>query len=148
MELNIRQARKNDLKNIITLLENNNLPTADITSSSIQLFVGTYNNETVGVIGIEIYETKGLLRSLAVRDGFKKLRVGTKLVDALFNNDCMNNVVDVYLLTETAPNYFTKFNFKKVERSRVPDIIMQTNEFKELCPASATVMHKGLWTGD
>ncbi len=144
MNIKIRQADKSDLADIIKLLETNNLPSVDIPNSSIQLFIGSYNNETIGVVGIEIYEETGLLRSLAVHDSFKKLRVGTKLINKLFDHIKLNNIKDVYLLTETAEDYFTKFDFFKVERSNTPDIIMETDEYKDICPNSAVVMHKTL----
>lgn len=144
MDINIRKAKKSDLADIIKLLKNNNLPTVDIPDSSIQLYIGSYNDETIGIIGIEIYEKIGLLRSLAVQDSFKKLNVGTKLINKLFDQKKQNNIKDVYLLTETAEDYFTKFNFDKVDRSNIPDIIMETSEYKDICPNSAVVMHKNL----
>lgn len=144
MDIDITPINNSDLADVIKLLNNNNLPTIDIANSSIHLFVGKYNNEIVGVIGIEIYKTTGLLRSLAVEDSFKKLKIGTKLIRKIFNHSLSNNIADVYLLTETAPDYFKKFSFDEVDRSSVPDIIMQTQEFKEICPDTAIVMHKNL----
>ncbi len=144
MKITIRQAIESDMVDIISILKKNNLPTIDIPNSAIQLFIGRYNNETIGVIGIEIYESAGLLRSLAVHDSFKKLKVGTKLIEKLFDHITESNIVDIYLLTETAEDYFTKFNFDKVDRSNVPEIIMETREFKEICPDTAVLMHKKL----
>ncbi len=144
MDINIRQADKADLADIIKLLDNNNLPTIDIPNSSIQLFIGSYNCSTIGVIGIEIYEKTGLLRSLAVQESFNKLKVGTKLINKLFDHIKLNNIRDVYLLTESAEDYFTRFEFEKVDRSIVPGVIMETREYKDICPNSAVVMHKNL----
>jgi len=144
MKIDYRPASDSDLSDIVKLLQNNDLPITDITNSDIQLFVGTYNNVLVGVIGIEIYSSTGLLRSLAVDDSFKKLNIGTTLINRLFNNSKLRNIKDVYLLTETAEKYFEKFNFQSIDRSNVPDIIMETQEFKEICPVSATVMHRNI----
>ena len=145
MNLNIRKATDADLADIIRLLNTNKLPTQDISNSSIQLFTARYNDKTIGVIGIEIYDKTGLLRSLAVQDSFKKLKVGTKLINKLFDQIKQNNIKDVYLLTETAEDYFTRFNFDIVDRSNVPDIIMKTSEYKDICSDSAVVMHKNIF---
>ena len=142
MNLKIRPFKKTDLVTITNLLDHNNLPTKDILNHSIQLFVGELNKEVVGVIGIENYETAGLLRSLAVVDRFKKLKIGELLINQIFEYALLHKINNIYLLTETAHKYFEKFSFKKLDRLQVPLIITQTLEFKELCPESAVVMHK------
>jgi amino-acid N-acetyltransferase len=46
----------------------------------------------------------------------------------------------LYLLTTTAERYFPSFGFVKTTRESVPDEIKTSVEFREACPASATVM--------
>ena len=46
----------------------------------------------------------------------------------------------LYLLTTTAERYFPSFGFVTPSRERVPDEVKQSVEFREACPASATVM--------
>ena len=46
----------------------------------------------------------------------------------------------LFLLTTTAERYFPSFGFHEVARDAVPDDIKATAEFREACPASATVM--------
>jgi len=50
----------------------------------------------------------------------------------------------LYLLTTTAEEYFPSFGFEKVERSSVPAELNDSAELKGACPASATVMRRGL----
>ncbi len=142
--INIRPATNSDIKKIIKLLHDNGLPTIDIGISQVNFFIGEYQKQLVGVIGIEKYESKGLLRSLVVESSYTKLEIGKTLINQLFKYSKLNNIKDVYLLTETARMYFEKFRFEEIERTRVPEIIMKTSEFNDICPKSAVVMHKKL----
>lgn len=146
MNIEFKTATNSELEEILRILKINNLPTLDIVSSSVILYTGKLNGVIVGVIGIEKYQSIALLRSLGVDDGFKKLKIGSSLVVNLFNHSNMDEITDIYLLTETAEGFFRKFDFQQIERSRVPEIIMNTSEFREICPTSATVMYKNIKT--
>lgn len=51
---------------------------------------------------------------------------------------------DVYLLTNTAENYFPKFGFVCVGRDSVAPEVRSSVEFQTACPASAVAMRKRL----
>lgn len=144
MILKIQPATENDLKEIKSLLTVNQLPTEDINEKSVQLFISIFNNELIGTIGIEKYNQIGLLRSLAVKDEYRNQKVGEKLVNFLFDYCKGEQIRELYLLTTTAEKYFERIGFQKIDRNNVPEIIMQTREFKDICPVSAVVMHKKL----
>lgn len=145
MDLVIKPARKEDLDLIVKLLSDNDLPTVDVGESSVELFVGLINGEIVSTIGLERFTNIGLLRSLAVRDGYKNRKIGDKLVSQLFDVCVENRIKDLYLLTTTAEEYFIKYGFRKVDRTDVPELIKQTKEFKDICPLSAVVMYRMLF---
>jgi amino-acid N-acetyltransferase len=50
----------------------------------------------------------------------------------------------IYLLTETAAEYFSKKGYSKVAREQVPDAIRQSSQFSSVCPATAVVLKKQL----
>jgi N-acetylglutamate synthase-like GNAT family acetyltransferase len=50
----------------------------------------------------------------------------------------------LYLLTETAKDFFLKRGYHVVPRAAAPTALQTTAEFKSLCPASAICMHKEL----
>ena len=50
----------------------------------------------------------------------------------------------LYLLTTTAQDWFPRFGFERVDRSSTPPEIAGSDEFAELCPASAVVMRLDL----
>ena len=49
-------------------------------------------------------------------------------------------VTNLYLLTNSAENYFKVLGFSPVLRSNVPLAIQNAAQFSSLCPDSATVM--------
>jgi amino-acid N-acetyltransferase len=57
-------------------------------------------------------------------------------------------ITHVYLLTETAANFFPKFGFRQVDRSQVPPAVQTSIEFTTLCPASALAMELRLEQAD
>ena len=57
-------------------------------------------------------------------------------------------ITHVYLLTETAANFFPRFGFRPVDRSQVPPAVQNSIEFTSLCPASALAMELRLDKAD
>ena len=136
----IQEANGEHLPAIINLLQANKLPVQDITISQQKFWVATDGNTIVGAIGIEQYGEYALLRSMATNAAYRNHGIATQLVQALFNFARKQNLTTVYLLTETAENYFAKKGFIKINREDVPEMIKQTKEFSHLCPSTATVM--------
>src|SRR2546430_1175280 len=50
----------------------------------------------------------------------------------------------VYLLTETAGQFFPKFGFTQITRAQVEPVVLHSPEFTTACPKSALVMVKQL----
>jgi amino-acid N-acetyltransferase len=140
----IERSVKSDLINVKTLLLENDLPIDDIDDEGIQLFVARIGDIIVGVIGLENYNTIGLLRSLAVKELYKNQKIGEKLITYLVQISKLLGIQDLYLLTTTADKYFKKFNFERMVREYVPDSIKNTKEFADICPVSAVIMKKEL----
>jgi amino-acid N-acetyltransferase len=62
----------------------------------------------------------------------------------MINRAHEEGVEQVYLLTETAVNYFEKIGFSSVTREEVDERIKKTREFSVLCPDSAVTMIRHL----
>ncbi len=129
------------LEKLQQFLKSNKLPAADIKLEG-SLFFGYHNaaGKLVGSGGLEFYGTTALLRSIAVDEKLRGQSFGKKIVDDLTVKAKSLKIKDLYLLTETAHNYFLKKGFQDVPREMVPDVIKQTTEFSQVCPASAVVM--------
>jgi N-acetylglutamate synthase-like GNAT family acetyltransferase len=70
--------------------------------------------------------------------------VGQALVRALLVHATSRGIRELYLLTTTAEEFFRWFGFERIAREAVPEPVRASVEFRESCPASATVMRARL----
>lgn len=149
--------QKPPLEQVRQLLDENQLPTEDLENLNMEHFFWCGENDTVkAVIGLEIVgadrnaskdekdEKVGLLRSLAVNSSVRGLGCGSALVKRLEEHAHAMGVEHLYLLTDTAEDYFIKKGYTQIQRESASDAIKRTKEFSGLCPASAAVMRKSL----
>ncbi|HEU5289527.1 MAG TPA: arsenic resistance N-acetyltransferase ArsN2 [Cyclobacteriaceae bacterium] len=131
----------NSLDEIITILKNNNLPYQDIKLEN-NLFV-SYRNEhgkVIGSGGLEFYSAYALLRSVAVDETQRGKSLGKEIVSDLIDRAKNKSIKEIYLLTETAHNFFLKNGFTDVAREDIPTEVKASSEFTSVCPVSATCM--------
>jgi amino-acid N-acetyltransferase len=131
-------------ESVVAMLEAEKLPVGDLPAGLDNFVVALENNEVIGAAGLETYGNHGLLRSLAVKPAFRSRGVAGKLLKEIENNALNKGLTAVYLLTETAPDYFGKKNYKQVSRAEVPAEVQQSSEFSYACPQSAIVMKRTL----
>jgi amino-acid N-acetyltransferase len=96
----------------------------------------------VGVIGIEVYENSGFLRSLVVSETERGKSIGSELVRYIEAWAKGRDVQQLYLLTVTATDYFTKLGYQVIPREQAPISVQNTTQFKGLCPGSAAFLTK------
>jgi amino-acid N-acetyltransferase len=121
------------------------LPTADLESRHFDHFLGWGSAENPqGVIGLELFGSVALLRSLAVVAEARGTGIGKALVAAAEEYGQGKNVQDLYLLTTTAAEFFDRLGYVLADRDTAPESIRATREFSGLCPSSATFMVKRL----
>jgi amino-acid N-acetyltransferase len=89
-----------------------------------------------------VYADGALLRSVAVAPGLQRKGIGHQLTEAALQLAQHLRVPAVYLLTNTAANFFPKFGFECIARADVPATVQQSIEFTSACCASAVVMRK------
>ncbi|HVS94126.1 MAG TPA: arsenic resistance N-acetyltransferase ArsN2 [Mucilaginibacter sp.] len=126
------------------ILEAEKLPVSDLPQNLEDFSVAIENNETLGVAGLEIYGNYALLRSLAVKARFRGRGIAGRLLEQIEALALSKGVDIIYLLTETAPEYFEKQGFVQISRADVPAEIQKSSEFSYVCPQSAAVMKKTL----
>ncbi|WP_135365484.1 arsenic resistance N-acetyltransferase ArsN2 [Halosimplex halophilum] len=120
------------------------LPTEDLGRDAVDCYVARASGERVGVGGLERHGRDGLLRSVAVEPEHRGAGYGAAIVDGLEREASDAGVDRLFLLTTTASDFFAGLGYESVEREDVPAAIRATEQFAELCPASATVMRKSL----
>lgn len=136
------EVKNNDqLLPIIDLLKKNKLPWKDISLKD-NLFVRYYNDsaDLIGSGGLEFYAHYSLLRSIAIDEKERGKSLGKQIVQDLIVRAKSRSVSKVYLLTETAHDFFIKSGFKDVGRDQVPVEVQASSEFTSVCPVSAACM--------
>jgi amino-acid N-acetyltransferase len=129
-------------ESIVAMLEAEKLPVSDLPATLENFLVALQNDEVIGVAGLEIYGDDGLLRSLAVSPARRGHGIAGKLLDEIETLAHSKGLHEIYLLTETAPDYFTRKDYKKITRGDAPAEVQQSSEFSHVCPQSAIVMKK------
>jgi amino-acid N-acetyltransferase len=140
--LTIELATKVDLPNMHSLLKAVGLCTAGLDECSGAILIAKDRRTMVGSAALELFGRSALLRSVAVAKGMQRRDIGGRLVTSALGLARQLCVSNVYLITETARDYFLRHGFCVIERSEVPESVRTSVEFTQVCPDTATVM----WT--
>lgn len=127
---------------IMALLASEKLPVADLPATLGDFIVATENDELTGVAGLEVYGEYGLLRSLAISPAYRNKGIAKQLLTQIEAKAAARSLLAIYLLTETAAEYFSHHGYQEITRAEVPGPIQQSSEFSYACPQSAIVMKK------
>lgn len=129
-----------EITRLLTICE---LPTSDISSSNSILFFGLHSEgKLIGMIGLEIYGSVALLRSLAVAPEQRKHSLGISLVKFSEAYAAQQGIESMYLLTATAEKFFAKLGYSSASREDAPSSIKATSQFSGLCPSTSSFMCK------
>ena len=107
-DINIKPASLEHREAIISLLQSAGLPVEDLPNGLQNFYTAMDYGIVVGLIGLETYGRNGLLRSLVVRPDYRQMKIAAALVDEVERTGRDLRLADIYLLTETAKDYFTK----------------------------------------
>jgi amino-acid N-acetyltransferase len=132
----------NHRQQVENLLSAENLPIADLPDKLDDFVVAIRDNDIIGVAGLEIYGSYALLRSVAVRPDERNKGITWQLLKAIEELASKKRVKEIYLLTETAPEYFHLKGYRQISRNEVPAEVQRSSEFSHVCPQSAVVMKK------
>ncbi|MFB3817865.1 MAG: arsenite methyltransferase [Candidatus Methylomirabilales bacterium] len=142
----IQPAEPADVTAIQALLEEAGLP-SDIAPHVGEFLVARCAGRIVGCIGMEPAGAAALFRSLAVAPAYRGLGLAHRLFEALETRARGRGVEQAYLLTQTIEPLAVRWGFRRIERSDVPPVVLQTSEFRGACCASAAAMVKRLRRG-
>lgn len=131
------------LEEIVALLGECHLPTADVElSPSLQFFGARFGGTLAAVVGIELNVPFGLLRSLAVRPALRQRGYARALVAHAESFAATQGVETLFLLTTTAERYFLDLGYTPASRDDAPESIRNSAQFAGLCPTSASFLSK------
>lgn len=141
--LHFQEATQEQRRQVISLLSDHHLPINDITGH-VKLYALLQGGMVVGSAGLEIYGTKGLLRSLSIDDSLKGKGWGRYInqqVEAIAQKE---GIQELYLVTNTAEHFFSKLGYRAINRSEVAAEVAVSGQFNGICPSSAAIMVKAL----
>ncbi len=139
-DYSLREAEVGDFPAIHSLLSANGLPVGGVDPDSGKYFVAVENGLIIGAIGIEHQGSDAMLRSFAVHSEYRKSGIGKALVHKATHSLKTEKIKSIYLLTNTAEQYFQQFGFVKIDRSEIPSEILANSALGTSCPASSTCM--------
>ncbi len=125
---------------VVALLDRCGLPSRDVDAHLAHFTVAREAGRLVGVIGVEVHGTDGLLRSLAVAEECRGRGIARRLYATKLGHALRLGIERLYVLTTTAQGFFELLGFTVVPRDEVPESIRGTEEFRVLCPTTACCM--------
>ena len=143
-KIQFRHAVPGDLFAIHELLRENDLPEEGIDEALAHCLVAETHGRIIGAIALEPKGRYGLIRSLVVAGDHQGQKLGTSLNSRMVNGARLLGVERLYLLTTSAEAFFAPTGYKAVPKSRVPEAIQDTEEFKKLSPHNAVCMMRDI----
>ena len=121
-ELGCRSPNDSDLSIARQWLSCAGLPVEDLTIDHLAL-VAERDGEVAGLVGLEQFETLGLLRSLIVLPARRRGGVGQALVIALEKVAADKGIDELWLLTIDADGWFEQLGYRRQDRDAAPSVI-------------------------
>ena len=139
-DIAITRLRPADLPALEALLREHGLP-ADDCDEQLDHFHAIYAGDRLAAAGaLEPAGAAALLRSIVVAPGSRGRGLGRRITGFLLAQARADGFRAIYLLTETAADYFTRFGFVPTPRAGVPAAIAATRQFTSLCPDTASCL--------
>lgn len=135
-----------DLSDLESALTGAGLPVSDLREPYRRFFRFSDDEGLVGFAGLEGCGEHRLLRSLVILVERRNSGRGGAVVSAMEAAAIEGGAVTLHLLTTDAATFFASRGYETRDRGRAPESIMQSREFTDLCPDSATYMVKVLST--
>lgn len=142
--ISIARARAQDRPAIESLLEANGLPLDGLELALPTALVAREGTSLAGCAAFETYGSAGLLRSVCVASGMRGTGVGRALVAAAEEEARTLGISELFLLTESAADWFPRLGYQRTTREAAPAAMAASPEFSSACPVTAAVLHKRL----
>lgn len=128
----------------LELLSQAGLPTEGV-ADHVAGFLAVHDPDgtLLAVGGLETFAEPAraaLIRSVVVAPHARGRGLGDRLVRALLESADARGIGEVWLLTETAADWFPRFGFVAAARSEIQDELHRSAELNGACDASAPVM--------
>jgi amino-acid N-acetyltransferase len=129
-----------DLPAIRALLDAAGLPVEGLMEVPTDLVVARQGDRIVAAGALEHHGADALIRSVVVASTVRSSGVGSGIVAELERVAAVSGVADLYLLTETAADFFAGRGYRRIRRDAAPDPVRASVEWAEVCGDSAVPM--------
>jgi arsenite methyltransferase len=136
----VRKAEAEDLPQVEGLMSECGLPLEGVREHLGTFLVAVAGGAVVGSAGLEPAEGAALLRSFAVKRDVRKRRVGEKLLEEALELARSLGAKSVFLMTETAADWFSDRGFEVVPREAIPAALRYSSALEGICPLSSICM--------
>ena len=140
----VAAASAEDLIAIRALLERFGLPTSDLEWARPEFALIREGGRVVAAGALQRFGSSALLRSVVVDSDRRGSGLGRAIVGELERLARTAQINRLVLLTQTAVEFFAREGYRVIERSSAPEDMQGSEEFRSLCPSSATCMEKSL----
>ena len=143
--MRVERARAADIPAIEGLLASAGLP---LDGAAPAFDTGVVVRDEDAIVAAAALEIRGgdaaLLRSVVVAADRRGSGLGRTVVEAaeVLARDLA--IRELYLLTETAVDWFPRLGYRPVDRAAVPEVVRQSIEFTTLCAETGVAMHRSL----
>ena len=142
--IGLRAAGEEDLDVVRALLAEAGLPTRDLAAARPKFTVLRERRRIVAAGALQPFGSAALVRSVVVAGDRRGAGLGRIIVQELEKIAREARIGRLFLLTETAGEFFVHLGYREIERIDVPLDVQGSEEFRSLCPASAVCMMKRL----
>lgn len=142
--MRLRELVPADTSAVRELLRACRLPVDGVPDDAALVLVAEIEARVVGVVGLELHGGDALLRSVAVSPEHRGGRVASRLCAQVEERAAPLGARRIFLLTETAEEFFARRGYARLDRSLVPAGIAASREFSAICPAAAVLMFREL----
>jgi len=106
--------------------------------------VAREGDRVLAAAAVERFGAAGLLRSVVVAEDVRGTGLGRSIVAAAEEAAREAGIRDLYLLTETAPDWFPRLGYALVDRADAAAAVGESIEFTTLCRDTGVPMHKSI----
>jgi len=142
--MRIERATASDARAVEALLAAAGLPLDGAEEALARGVVARDGDRVVAAAAIERYGSAGLLRSVVVSADRRGTGVGRGIVEAAEALACGEGLTDLYLLTETAADWFRRLGYGVVARGDAAAAVGASIEFTTVCRDVGVAMRKTL----
>ncbi len=142
--VSLRSMIESDWPAVADLLHSCHLPLEGARDHLQDFVVAVWAGDIVGVAGLECWGKVGLLRSVAVLARHRGAGIARQLIDRVCAHARSRGLSDLYLLTTSAADYFSRLAFAQIQRRDAPSALLASVQFQGVCPCSALLLHRPL----